>query len=376
SAVSDAVSAVIRAGPPTAWPSLSALNGAVRDASCPRPGPQSARQCLWISALGQCGQTFARLVIFEPRVLGNFVVQINRAFGHRVSEQVSRLAVQHMQSVYARAGTELPAEAVESAYARLESGEPQAMRLWRLAKRALTGRTGRLLSARLSVSFDRLEFESDYAKQTGKTAGSAGSGAASAAPDGAKLLRLADSADDEAVVQKRDGSSLYFGRDLLAALDRADNLGCGRAPLRLLNRPSGCHFDRLGRRPDRPGPSGPGQSVTLADARRIRPSGRHEHQAERLRRSGTAPPTYSTLAKPGCSNDRKRRQIDESTGVVAMEIDAMCAGCSRSLSSAGTAIIRLLALSTAMPGCAASHSKQPKPVSAARRWLVVAIDLH
>uniref|UniRef100_A0A1I8IM10 Probable arginine--tRNA ligase, mitochondrial n=1 Tax=Macrostomum lignano TaxID=282301 RepID=A0A1I8IM10_9PLAT len=177
----------------------------------------------------------------------------------QVSEQVSRLAVQHMQSVYARAGTELPAEAVESAYARLESGEPQAMRLWRLAKRHSLAELDACYR-RLSVSFDRLEFESDYAKQTGKLLALLDRrGLLAAAPDGAKLLRLADSADDEAVVQKRDGSSLYFGRDLLAALDSRQS-GLWTRPLRC-RIGQRLHFDRLGRaltalgRPDLANPS-------------------------------------------------------------------------------------------------------------------------
>ncbi|PAA70904.1 hypothetical protein BOX15_Mlig006116g1 [Macrostomum lignano] len=293
--VSDAVSAVIRAGP--AYGLAQPVSVEWRGARCqlPQPGPQSAPVFVDFSSVNVAKPLHAGHL--RATVLGNFVVQINRAFGHRViginylgdwgrqfalllagmesfgrpellgseddqqvSEQVSRLAVQHMQSVYARAGTELPAEAVESAYARLESGEPQAMRLWRLAKRHSLAELDACYR-RLSVSFDRLEFESDYAKQTGKLLALLDRrGLLAAAPDGAKLLRLADSADDEAVVQKRDGSSLYFGRDLLAALDRADNLGCGRAHY-VVESAQRLHFDRLGRaltalgRPDLANPS-------------------------------------------------------------------------------------------------------------------------
>uniref|UniRef100_A0A1I8FKD1 non-specific serine/threonine protein kinase n=1 Tax=Macrostomum lignano TaxID=282301 RepID=A0A1I8FKD1_9PLAT len=278
--------------------------------------------------------------------VGNFVVQINRAFGHRfiginylgdwgrqfallllgwraldgpellgseddqqVSEQVSRLACSTC-SPCTPGRHRTASRSGRIRLRRLESASPQAMRLWRLAKRHSLAELDACYR-RLSVSFDRLEFESDYAKQTGKLLALLDRrGLLAAAPDGAKLLRLADSADDEAVVAEADGSSLYFGRDLLAALDRAaDNLGCGRAHY-VVESAQRLHFDPSGRaltalgRPDLPNRH-PGRCTSN--------SAEHEHQAERLRRSGTAPQHTRRWPSQDARTNRKRRQIDEST---------------------------------------------------------------
>jgi arginyl-tRNA synthetase len=128
-------------------------------------------------------------------------------------------------------------------FSRLESGDAEAERLWKLF-RDLSLDEFRRVYARLGVRFDYYTGESFYSSHLGKTISRIEQSGVTEMSDGALIVQLDDPELPPALLRKSDGSTLYLTRDLAAAFYRYEHYQFDLA-LYVVGTPQTLHFRQL-----------------------------------------------------------------------------------------------------------------------------------
>lgn len=132
-------------------------------------------------------------------------------------------SMDHLFQLYVRFHKEVETDASYQELAsrslqKLEAQEKTAVELWRLIREVSLYSVDQTLR-RLSVEFDAIEGESDYIPGMDKTLAHIKQEAKAKLSDGAWIVEVPD-ISTPALVQKKDGTTLYLTRDIAAAIHR------------------------------------------------------------------------------------------------------------------------------------------------------------
>jgi arginyl-tRNA synthetase len=166
-----------------------------------------------INFVGDWGSQFARL-------LAAVEMWGDRAL---LSNDDMPAAMTHLFELYVRFHKELEqhpeyADRANQCLQRLEKGEPAASELWQQI-RSLSVTTMEKTLARMHASFNHVEGESKYISKFQSTLIDVKNKAEAKLSDGAWIVEV-EGLSTPALVQKRDGTTLYLTRDIAAAVDR------------------------------------------------------------------------------------------------------------------------------------------------------------
>lgn len=166
-----------------------------------------------INFIGDWGSQFARLVAaFE-------------LWGEKtlLESKDAQVAMDHLLQVYVRFHREVETnpellEKASQCLQRMESNEPQIMDLWKTIREISTAAMNKTLK-RMNVEFDFVEGESHYISKIAETLDRVKKEAPARMSEGAWIVEIPEVATP-ALVQKRDGTTLYLTRDIAGAIDR------------------------------------------------------------------------------------------------------------------------------------------------------------
>lgn len=132
-------------------------------------------------------------------------------------------AMDHLLEVYVRFHKAMDEDATLNDHAnqclkRLEEGEPAAKALWQKIRDISILTMGDTLK-RLSIRFDDVESESDYVPEIAPMLEEVKKKASAKISDGAWIVEV-PGISTPALIQKKDGTTLYLTRDIAAAVDR------------------------------------------------------------------------------------------------------------------------------------------------------------
>ncbi len=195
------------------------------------------------------------------RALGYEVVGLNflgdwgTGFGRLIAaverygvEEPERLSVTDLQELYVRYSTaaeddpELQ-QAARDAFRRLEQGDEDAARAWNAFKEVSLREFERVYE-RLGVRFDRYTPESLYKDATEPLLRRMQEQGVAVESEGALIAPLEEEGLPPCLVRKKDGSSLYATRDLLAAEDRWESYRFAKA-LYVVGNEQSLYFEQL-----------------------------------------------------------------------------------------------------------------------------------
>jgi len=166
-----------------------------------------------INFIGDWGSQFARLLA-AVELWGDQA---------RLEGAENAEAMQHLFEVYVRFHKEVegnPAllEHASRCLKSLEAGEPSATERWKTIRTISVASMEKTLK-RLNVAFDRVEGESHYIPAIAATLEDIKAKAGAKPSEGAWIVEV-EGVSTPALIQKRDGTTLYLTRDLAAAIDR------------------------------------------------------------------------------------------------------------------------------------------------------------
>lgn len=113
-------------------------------------------------------------------------------------------------------------------FLKLETGDPEARRLWRLCI-DLSLREFNQIYEILGISFEESLGESYYENMLSSVVEKVRASAAGKISDGALVIDMQDKGLGVAIVQKSDGASVYLTRDLACAMYRQDEMKADKA---------------------------------------------------------------------------------------------------------------------------------------------------
>ena len=108
-------------------------------------------------------------------------------------------------------------------FLKLEQGDPEAKRLWKLCV-DLSMKEFNKIYKTLGVSFEKTLGESFYENKLKETIELVKNNKNASISDGALIIDMSDAGLGAAIVQKSDGASVYFTRDLACAIYRENEL--------------------------------------------------------------------------------------------------------------------------------------------------------
>src|SRR5262249_6151506 len=106
---------------------------------------------------------------------------------------------------------------------QLEAGEKHVTELWRLVRDISLSTVEKTL-ARMNIRFNHVEGESRYVPTIASTLDAIKKAAPAKVSEGAWIVDV-PGISTPALIQKRDGTTLYLTRDIAAALDRYKRFG-------------------------------------------------------------------------------------------------------------------------------------------------------
>lgn len=170
-----------------------------------------------INFVGDWGAQFARLVAAFEMWGDKSLLQAAH------SPEANKKAMAHLLEIYVRFHQELEnhpeyTEKANACLQKLETKHPETTQLWEKVRTISLTAMDQTLS-RLSVFFDHTEGESHYVADAVKTMEDVKVRAQAKLSEGAWIVELPDVATP-ALIQKRDGTTLYLTRDIAAAEDR------------------------------------------------------------------------------------------------------------------------------------------------------------
>jgi arginyl-tRNA synthetase len=145
----------------------------------------------------------------------------------RINEKDVKASMQHLLEAYVRFHKEIEThpeygEIASKCLQKLEAQEPKATELWReIRKISLLSMNATL--SRMNIRFDLVEGESHYISEIQNTLDLIKRSADAKLSEGAWIVEVAGQ-NTPALVQKRDGTTLYLTRDIAAAIDRQTRL--------------------------------------------------------------------------------------------------------------------------------------------------------
>jgi arginyl-tRNA synthetase len=168
-----------------------------------------------INFVGDWGSQFARLLAaFEK-------------WGdkQRLSQGDAQLSMDHLLEVYVRFHKEAEnhpelMELASRSLQRLEEQENGAVNLWKQVRKISLTSMERTLG-RLNIRFDHVEGESHYIPEMAATLEAVKTKAGARLSEGAWIVEI-DGINTPALIQKKDGTTLYLTRDIAAAIDREE----------------------------------------------------------------------------------------------------------------------------------------------------------
>lgn len=156
-------------------------------------------------------------------------------------------AMNHLFELYVRFHKEADKEAAFNELGskwlqRLENGDPKATELWkRIRDLSLTAVQNTLL--RMQVRFDHIEGESVYIPDMERTLARVKKEAGARISEGAWIVDV-EGIEVPALIQKKDGTTLYLTRDIAAAIDRHQRFGSEKM-LYIVSEQQKLHFQLL-----------------------------------------------------------------------------------------------------------------------------------
>ncbi|HET6369676.1 MAG TPA: arginine--tRNA ligase, partial [Nitrospiria bacterium] len=169
--------------------------------------------CVGINHLGDWGTQFGKLIVSYER-WGN-----EDALSREPIRELLRLYVEFHERAAKEPDLE---EEGRNAFRRLETGDPEACKLWEHF-RSLSLQEFERIYQLLGVHFDHWTGESAYNKDSGPLISEALEKEVAVESEGALIIPLEDQGiETPLVLRKRDGTSLYSTRDLAAARLRID----------------------------------------------------------------------------------------------------------------------------------------------------------
>lgn len=125
---------------------------------------------------------------------------------------------------------------------RLEKHDPKATELWKRIRELSLAAVQTTLQ-RMQVRFDLVEGESLYIPEMEKTLERVKKEAGGRISEGAWIVEV-DGIEVPALIQKKDGTTLYLTRDIAAAIDRHQRFGCEKM-LYIVSEQQKLHFQLL-----------------------------------------------------------------------------------------------------------------------------------
>ncbi len=156
-------------------------------------------------------------------------------------------AMQHLFELYVRFHKEAEQEPSFNELGskwlqKLESRDPKATELWKkIRDLSLTAVENTL--QRMQVRFDHVEGESAYIADMADTLAMVKKEAGARLSEGAYIVDV-EGIDVPALIQKKDGTTLYLTRDIAAAIDREERFGCQKM-LYVVSEQQKLHFQLL-----------------------------------------------------------------------------------------------------------------------------------
>lgn len=166
-----------------------------------------------INYLGDWGTQFGKLLV-AYRKYGN-------------PQELQANAIKHLLSLYVRINAEMNEALEEEArqtFKALEEGDAESLALW-TQFRELSLREFDTIYNMLGVSFDVISGESKYNHKAKDVLEQLNSKGLVTESDGALVVDLEAENLGVAIVQKKDGTTIYAGRDIAAAIDRKEQYG-------------------------------------------------------------------------------------------------------------------------------------------------------
>jgi arginyl-tRNA synthetase len=168
-----------------------------------------------INFVGDWGSQFARL-------LAGFEQWGDK---QRLSQGDATLSMDHLLEVYVRFHKEVDnrpelLEAASRCLQRLETQENGAVNLWKQVRKISLSSMERTLG-RLNIRFDHIEGESHYIPAMAATLEEVKTKAGARLSEGAWIVEV-EGVSTPALIQKKDGTTLYLTRDIAAAIDRQE----------------------------------------------------------------------------------------------------------------------------------------------------------
>ncbi|MBI4404626.1 MAG: arginine--tRNA ligase [Deltaproteobacteria bacterium] len=235
-----------------------------------------ARQCV---VLEYCSPNIAKKLAFQhirSSLIGNTLASVYRYLGYEIKRinfvgdwgsQFARLltavelwgdrsrlnpsnisdSMDHLFSIYVKFHKELEAnptliEEVGRNLKRLEQGESKWLETWQVIRKISLAAMDQTLS-RMDVQFDYVEGESQYIEAIEKTLEEIKSKTGARPSEGAFVVDL-PGMETPALIQKRDGTTLYLTRDIAAAMDRFQRFQFNRS-LYVVSEQQRLHFRQL-----------------------------------------------------------------------------------------------------------------------------------
>ncbi len=157
------------------------------------------------------------------------------------------LAMNHLFELYVRFHADLETqpertERAEQCLRRLESQDASLVALWSKI-RHVSIESMQFTLKRMGIVFDQLEGESNYVSSIGVTLELIKKKCQAKPSEGAWIVEL-DDLSTPALIQKKDGTTLYLTRDIAAALSRQDQFGFDRM-LYVVSEQQRLHFQQL-----------------------------------------------------------------------------------------------------------------------------------
>lgn len=190
-----------------------------------------------INFIGDWGTQFARLVAaFE--LWGNKDL---------LSPSTLQASMDHLLQIYVRFHKELESrpellELASQCLQKMERGEPEVIELWKRIREISTIAMNQTLK-RMNVEFDLIEGESSYISRIDSVLAEVKQKTPARVSEGAWIVEVPD-ITTPALIQKKDGTTLYLTRDIAGAIDRYQRFGFEKS-FYIVSEQQRLHFQQL-----------------------------------------------------------------------------------------------------------------------------------
>lgn len=158
-----------------------------------------------INYLGDWGTQFGRLIV-GYKIFGN-------------KKKLKKDPIRHMLKIYVKANSEKYEQEARRWFKKLEDGDKEALRLWRIFKKMSLKDFNKIYKT-LGIKFNVISGESLYNKKMDKTIELLKEKKLLEESEGALIINLNKYGLGAYLIQKSDGATLYATRDITTAIER------------------------------------------------------------------------------------------------------------------------------------------------------------